>query len=83
MISRLPMKRKLSARLNAFKHADWYGDEYEKGEYIKGLGNESQCGKDEAKFVSEDIKQSSRLKIWAKAAKNRSERIESRLSAGI
>lgn len=23
--------------LNAFKHADWYGDEYEEGEYIKGL----------------------------------------------
>ncbi len=24
-------------RLEAYKHADWYGDEYEKGEYIKGL----------------------------------------------
>ncbi|MDI1242245.1 MAG: PBP1A family penicillin-binding protein [bacterium] len=23
--------------LNAFKHADWYGDEYDEGEYIKGL----------------------------------------------
>ncbi|MCU0237869.1 MAG: PBP1A family penicillin-binding protein [Pyrinomonadaceae bacterium] len=24
-------------RLNSFKHADWYGDEYTKDEYIKGL----------------------------------------------
>ena len=23
--------------LNTYKHADWYGDEYEEGEYIKGL----------------------------------------------
>jgi penicillin-binding protein 1A len=23
--------------LNSYKHADWYGDEYEEGEYIKGL----------------------------------------------
>jgi penicillin-binding protein 1A len=23
--------------LRSYKHADWYGDEYEKGEYIKGL----------------------------------------------
>ena len=35
-------KRKLSRRLEAYKHADWYGDEYEEGEYIKGFGNEDQ-----------------------------------------
>lgn len=27
----------ITKTLNAFKHADWYGDEYEEGEYIKGL----------------------------------------------
>ncbi len=29
--------KEASRRLQAFKHADWYGDEYEEGEYIKGL----------------------------------------------
>lgn len=27
----------ISKRLATYKHADWYGDEYEEGEYIKGL----------------------------------------------
>lgn len=27
----------INKALNAFKHADWYGDEYDEGEYIKGL----------------------------------------------
>ena len=27
----------ISRTLNSYKHADWYGDEYEEGEYIKGL----------------------------------------------
>ena len=30
-------KKEIEKTLNAFKHADWYGDEYEEGEYIKGL----------------------------------------------
>lgn len=30
-------QNEINKRLNAFKHADWYGDEYEEGEYIKGL----------------------------------------------
>lgn len=30
-------EKDISKALNAFKHADWYGDEYEEGEYIKGL----------------------------------------------
>lgn len=27
----------VSKRLTTYKHADWYGDDYEEGEYIKGL----------------------------------------------
>src|SRR4029077_8766269 len=30
-------QKEIDKTLNAFKHADWYGDEYEEGEYIKGL----------------------------------------------
>jgi len=30
-------EKDITKALNAFKHADWYGDEYEEGEYIKGL----------------------------------------------
>ena len=33
--------------LNAYKHADWYGDEYEEGEYIKGLVVTQNAGADE------------------------------------
>ncbi len=29
--------KEIEKKLAAFKHADWYGDEYEEGEYIKGL----------------------------------------------
>ncbi len=35
-------------KLNTFKHADWYGDEYEKGEYVKGLVMSVDAAKDEA-----------------------------------
>jgi penicillin-binding protein 1A len=27
----------IAKRLSTYKHADWYGDEYDEGEYIKGL----------------------------------------------
>lgn len=30
-------EKEIEKTLTAFKHADWYGDEYEEGEYIKGL----------------------------------------------
>jgi penicillin-binding protein 1A len=30
-------EKEIAKTLNAYKHADWYGDEYEEGEYIKGL----------------------------------------------
>lgn len=29
--------KEIEKTLRSFKHADWYGDEYEEGEYIKGL----------------------------------------------
>lgn len=46
----LPTDAKEAQRkLDAFKHADWYGDEYEKGEYIKGLVMSVDKAKNEAK----------------------------------
>ena len=30
-------EKEISNKLTSYKHADWYGDEYEEGEYIKGL----------------------------------------------
>ncbi|NJM54154.1 MAG: PBP1A family penicillin-binding protein, partial [Blastocatellia bacterium] len=35
-------------KLETYKHPDWYGDEYEKGEYIKGLVMKIDSAKDEA-----------------------------------
>lgn len=29
--------KEIAKTLSSYKHADWYGDEYEEGEYIKGL----------------------------------------------
>lgn len=33
----LTEKKAIDRKLKSFKHADWYGDEYAEGEYIKGL----------------------------------------------
>lgn len=41
--------KQIALKLDAFKHADWYGDEYEKGEFIKGLVTSIDKAKDEAK----------------------------------
>lgn len=30
-------EKEIAKTLNSYKHADWYGDEYDEGEYIKGL----------------------------------------------
>jgi penicillin-binding protein 1A len=30
-------EKEIDKTLNSYKHADWYGDEYDEGEYIKGL----------------------------------------------
>lgn len=38
----------IQRKLDSFKHPDWYGDEYEKGEYIKGLVMKVDKVKDEA-----------------------------------
>ncbi|HXG83248.1 MAG TPA: PBP1A family penicillin-binding protein [Pyrinomonadaceae bacterium] len=41
-------RKEIEEKLKAFKHADWYGDEYAKGEFIKGLVMEVDPVKDEA-----------------------------------
>ncbi|MGI8409543.1 MAG: penicillin-binding protein 1A [Pyrinomonadaceae bacterium] len=40
--------KEIAQKLSSFKHADWYGDEYEEGEYIKGLVVQVNPGTDEA-----------------------------------
>lgn len=40
--------KEIQRKLNSYKHADWFGDEYEKGEYIKGLVTKINAVKDEA-----------------------------------
>ncbi|MGI8788748.1 MAG: PBP1A family penicillin-binding protein [Pyrinomonadaceae bacterium] len=40
--------KEIQRRLNAFKHGDWYGDDYQKGEFIKGLVVKVDSAKDEA-----------------------------------
>ncbi len=39
--------KEVQRKLDSFKHADWYGDTYEKGEHIKGLVIKSDAAKDE------------------------------------
>ena len=41
-------EKAIQDKLNTFKHADWYGDEYEKGEYVKGVVMQVNAAKDEA-----------------------------------
>jgi penicillin-binding protein 1A len=40
-------QKEVDKLLNSFKHADWYGDEYNEGEYIKGLIMKANAGADE------------------------------------
>ncbi len=40
-------EREIDKTLNSFKHADWYGDDYTEGEYIKGLVMKSNNNADE------------------------------------
>lgn len=40
-------EKEIAKTLNSFKHADWYGDEYDEGEYIKGLVVKVNPGSDE------------------------------------
>lgn len=41
-------EKEIQRRLTAYKHADWYGDTYEKGEFIKGLVMKIDTAKNEA-----------------------------------
>jgi len=40
-------EKEIANKLQSYKHADWYGDEYEEGEYIKGLVVRANAGADE------------------------------------
>ncbi len=40
-------EKEINKTLEAFKHPDWYGDEYNEGEYIKGLVMKANTGADE------------------------------------
>ena len=40
-------QKEIDRALKSFKHADWYGDNYAKGEYIKGLVTKINPAKDE------------------------------------
>lgn len=40
-------EKEIAKTLDAFKHPDWYGDEYKEGEYIKGLVMRANAGADE------------------------------------
>ncbi len=41
-------EKEIKRKLETYKHADWYGDEYDKGEFIKGLVTSVNPAKDEA-----------------------------------
>lgn len=43
----LTEQKEIDKTLSSYKHADWYGDEYEEGEYIKGLVVKVNPGADE------------------------------------
>lgn len=40
-------EKEIANKLASYKHADWYGDEYEEGEYIKGLIVKANAASDE------------------------------------
>ena len=40
-------EKEIANKLQSYKHADWYGDEYDEGEYIKGLVVRANAGADE------------------------------------
>ncbi len=40
-------EKEIANKLASYKHADWYGDEYDEGEYIKGLVVKANAGSDE------------------------------------
>ena len=40
-------EKEITKTLDSFKHPDWYGDDYQEGEYIKGLVMRANAGADE------------------------------------
>ena len=40
-------EKEISRKLNSYKHADWYGDQYDEGEFIKGLVTKISTSTDE------------------------------------
>jgi penicillin-binding protein 1A len=40
-------EKEIARRLETYKHPDWYGDDYQEGEYIKGLVMKANPGADE------------------------------------
>jgi penicillin-binding protein 1A len=40
-------EKEIANKLNSYKHADWYGDEYDEGEYIKGLVVQANAASDQ------------------------------------
>src|SRR5688572_1840075 len=40
-------EKEISNKLTSYKHADWYGDDYDEGEYIKGLVVRQNAGADQ------------------------------------
>jgi penicillin-binding protein 1A len=43
-------EKEIARKLESFKHADWFGDTFEKGEFIKGLVMRVNAATDEAKI---------------------------------
>jgi penicillin-binding protein 1A len=43
-------EKEVARTLKSYKHADWYGDEYEEGEYIKGLAMKAVGDSVEVRF---------------------------------
>ena len=61
--------KEIDRTLKSFKHADWYGDNYAKGEYIKGLVMSINSAKDEAEVRFGRYKATVTVKDMGKSGK--------------
>ncbi|KXJ98401.1 MAG: penicillin-binding protein 1A [Acidobacteria bacterium OLB17] len=64
-------QKDIDKALASYKHPDWYGDQYEAGEYIKGLVVKANPGAMRSAFGSGCIRPSSVPAIWAEAESGR------------
>ena len=64
-------EKEIGNKLTSYKHADWYGDDYEEGEYIKGLVVKVNPAADEVGVRFGRYKASLPAKTWAAAEKGR------------